>query len=205
MTNKPQKELILASSSPRRKYLLENSGFTIENIISPDIDETPLKKELPHILAKRLAMGKNSAACEMLGDNKEQVVLSADTVVACGRRILPKATNAEEAELCLNMLSGKRHRVYTAICLSGYRDNKSDRQQICKVVDSHVNFRLLNKWEIEQYINSNEWQGKAGGYSIQGRAECFIKSINGSVSNIIGLPMFTTYNSLLSFNIYPKI
>jgi septum formation protein len=172
--------LILASASPRRLALLAQIGVTPDEIIAADIDETPLKKETPRALALRLARGKAEA---VKGNGR---VLAADTVVAVGRRTLPKAETEAEARDCLALLSGRGHRVYTGIAL------KSARSLRTRLVETRVTFKLLSSAEIDAYIASGEWQGKAGGYAAQGLAARYITNIVGSYSNIVGLPLYET-------------
>jgi len=175
--------LILASASPRRVALLATIGITPSKIIPADIDETPLKSEAPHLYAARVAKSKAEAVAQ---NNADAVVLAADTVVACGKRILPKAEDEASARQCLALLSGKRHRVYTAIAIS-YKGKLSTHTEM-----TVVQFMRLSKKDIDHYIAYKEWEGKAGGYAIQGLAEGFITKVNGSVSNVIGLPLAKT-------------
>lgn len=184
--------LILASASPRRVALLATIGITPSHILPAEIDETPLKNELPHLYAKRVAMAK---AAHIASKNPDAIILAADTVVACGKRILPKAEDEKTARACLKLLSGKRHRVYTSIAVA--KDGKIHSAAEMTVVQ----FARLSKNDVEHYIASGEWQGKAGGYAIQGLAEAFIPRINGSVSNVIGLPLAKTKNMLMSAGI----
>ncbi len=179
--------LILASASPRRLALLAAIGITPLHVLPANIDETPLKNEPPHLYAKRVACAK---AAHIAASHPDAVILAADTVVACGKRILPKANDERAGRACLTLLSGKRHRVYTAVVVqhSGKITTRTDM--------TVVQFARLTGRDIEHYIASNEWQGKAGGYAIQGLAEAFIPRINGSVSNVIGLPLATTRNLL---------
>jgi len=190
-----QPTFILASASPRRKQLLAQAGFTPDKILAADIDETPLKGEVPRDYVKRMAEQKAAAIC---AQHKDAVVLAADTVVACGRRILPKADDEKTAKTSLEFLSGRRHRVYTAICIR-VRDKTST-----KIVMTQVQFARITKKDIERYIASKEWQDKAGGYAIQGLAETFIPWINGSYSNVVGLPLAETSAMLAAFGITPK-
>lgn len=175
--------LILASSSPRRLDLLRQIGVEPARVETPRIDETPLERERPGDHALRLAVSKCQAVVERLGGT-ESYVLAADTVVACGRRILPKAEDAETAERCLRLLSGRRHRVYTGVAVSAPdgRDNAS-------VVMTTVTLKRLGSEQLMQYLQSGEWRGKAGGYGIQGRADAFVTTIHGSYSNVVGLPL----------------
>jgi septum formation protein len=181
-------ELILASSSPRRKDLLLQVGIVPDRIISADIDETPLKKELPRDYALRMAKEK---ALKIYSANKESFVISADTVVFCGRTILPKAESAEDVRQCLNILSGRAHTVITAVCVI----NSTGKQSL-KCASARVISKRLLEDEIELYVKSGDGLGKAGGYAIQGFAGCFVKTINGSYSAIVGLPLYEVVNML---------
>jgi septum formation protein len=172
---------VLASASPRRLALLEQIGVAPDRVVFADVDETPMKDELPRSLARRLARAKAEAAAET-----GAVVLAADTVVACGRRILPKAENEAEARACLALLSGRAHMVLTALAL------KTDSGLRERLVETRVRFKRLTAAEIEGYVASGEWQGKAGGYAIQGRAGKFALSISGSYSCVVGLPLYET-------------
>jgi septum formation protein len=182
--------LILASSSPRRLALLRQIGVEPDEICDPAVDETPLPRELPRAHASRLAAAKaDAAAARRRGAGA--LILGADTVVACGRRILPKAADAESALGCLRLLSGRRHRVYTAVAIRA-----PDGREIERVAMTMVRFKRLAAEELQGYLASGEWQGKAGGYAIQGRAEGFIRAINGSYSNVVGLPLAVTVDLL---------
>lgn len=174
--------LVLASASPRRHALLAQIGFSAVETATPDIDETPHKDESPRELAQRLAHAK-AAAVAIPGAH----ILSADTVVACGRRILPKAETEAQARACLTLLSGRRHRVITGVVL-----RLPDGTQRERIVESAVGFARLTDQQIAAYIASNEWHGKAGGYAIQGIAASFIRFLSGSHSNAVGLPLFET-------------
>ncbi len=177
---------MLASESPRRKALLAQAGIVPDAIRSASIDETPLKGELPRLHALRLACEKvRAVAAKCTGE--PTIVLGADTVVACGRRILPKADNAETVRACLKLLSGRRHQVITAIAAAAPGEVIRTRIAVTAVV-----FRRLSAAEIETYADSREGEGKAGGYAIQGRAEVFVRRINGSYSNVVGLPLAET-------------
>lgn len=179
---------ILASASPRRMELLTQIGVKPDSIIPANIDETPLSKELPKSYALRIAIEKARLIAENQPENTS--VLAADTVVALGRRILPKAENNTMVESCLKQLSGRRHRVYTAIALHYKGKTHSS------IVMTTVKFKRLNTQDFEHYLLSNEGIGKAGGYAIQGIASAFIPSINGSYSNVVGLPLYETANLL---------
>ena len=180
--------LVLASASPRRRELLAQIGITPDQIIPADIDETPHPEESPRQLARRLAHEK---AAHIHKQQPDTYILAADTVVALGRRILGKADTAENARNYLSLLSGRRHKVYSGISLI-----TPSGKQISRVVTTTVIFKRLAQAELESYIARNEWPGKAGAYAIQGHAAAFIKAINGSYSNVVGLPLFETANML---------
>lgn len=177
-----QPRLVLASASPRRRELLARLGITPDAIVAADIDETPARAELPRDYARRMALEK---AIAVRSDGAH--VLAGDTVVACGRRILPKAEDEETARQCLSLLSGRRHRVLSAIALKSPDGSVRDR-----LSETIVRFKPLSHEEIRQYIASGEWEGKAGGYAIQGSAEGLIAWISGSHSGVVGLPLFET-------------
>lgn len=187
--------LILASASPRRLQLLQQIGIVPDEIIAPGIDESPLKAELPDKYVWRLAETK---AAQVSAARPDAVVLAADTAVACGRRILPKAEDEKTARRCLELLSGRRHRVYTALCVA--RGEKT----MTRAAMTQVRFARLTARDIDAYISSGEWRGKAGGYAIQGRAEAFIPWISGSFSNVVGLPLCETRLLLAQFGIEPE-
>jgi septum formation protein len=174
--------LILASASPRRLALLGQIGITPDTISPTDIDESPQQGELPRPHAERLAREKAAKAAE-----PGSFTLAADTVVAVGRRILPKAETPEQARACLNLLSGRRHHVYTAICLVA-----PDGSQSARTSESTVIFARLSAAQTQAYLDSKEWHGKAGGYAIQGHAASFIRALSGSYSGVVGLPLFET-------------
>ncbi|MFO1156856.1 MAG: nucleoside triphosphate pyrophosphatase [Rhodospirillales bacterium] len=176
--------LVLASASPRRLQLLAQVGIVPARVVPADIDETPLPRELPRAYAARLALAKAQSVARHL---PEHLVLAADTVVARGRRILPKPVDAAEARRCLSLLSGARHRVYGGIALLA-----PGRAPMTRLVVTVVAFKRLSADEIEGYLASGEWQDKAGGYAVQGRAAAFVRGIVGSYSNIVGLPLFET-------------
>ncbi len=182
--------LILASASPRRLDLLKQIGITPDQVIPANIDETPLKAELPRDYALRVAMGK-AQAIAMQG--KGSFILSADTVVACGRRILPKTETESEARECLALLSGRRHRVINGIALV-----LPDGTMKTRVTETTVQFKGLSQAETDAYIASGEWKGKAGGYAIQGHAAVFVKFIRGSYSTVVGLSLYDTMQMLRS-------
>lgn len=183
--SKPPQRLVLASASPRRRDLLAQINVFPDAILPADLDETALDKELPRHLAKRLAHEKCLAVFEKL--DHEAFVVAADTVVAVGRRSLPKAETETEAVSCLKLLSGRTHRVYTGLSISD-----PDGKQVSKVVETRVTFKRLSDIEERNYLASSEWQGKAGGYAIQGLAASFISEISGSYTSIVGLPLFET-------------
>jgi septum formation protein len=183
---------ILASASPRRRDLLAQVGRVPDLIINPDIDETPVPGELPEEHALRLATEKAVRAAR---DPATQgaFVLGADTVVACGRRILPKAEDPDTARACLKLLSGRRHRVVGGVAVVD--PERRPRTRACVTT---VAFKRLTEEEIDAYIASGEWDGKAGGYAIQGRAAVFVRFIGGSYSNVVGLPLYETERLLES-------
>lgn len=176
--------LVLASASPRRVDLLAQVDLVPDAVIPADIDETPLKFEQPRDLAKRLSRAKAAAVAEQ-DVARGAYVLAADTVVACGRRILPKTETESEARACLKLLSGRRHRVYGGVCLI-----TPDGKMLTDVVMTAVHMKSLHAHEIDDYMATGEWDGKAGGYAIQGWAARLIKQINGSYPNVVGLPVF---------------
>ncbi len=183
-------QLILASASPRRQQLLARIGITADAIVPADIDETPLKAELPRVYAQRMAAEKAAVVAAL---HPASAVLSGDTVVAAGRRILPKAESEADARHCLDLLSGRRHQVLSAVTLS-----LPDGRCLHRLSESTVIFKRLHADEIEAYIAGGEWHGKAGGYAIQGSAEALIRSISGSYSGIMGLPLYETRSMLVT-------
>jgi septum formation protein len=180
----PAPRLVLASASPRRVDLLAQIGVTADAVDPAEVDETPLPRELPRELAGRLAAAKAQAVAAR---HPGALVLGADTVVACGRRALPKAETATSARRCLVLLSGRRHRVYGGVALA-----LPDGRLLTRLVQTAVRFKRLSEPEIDAYLASGEWEGKAGGYAIQGRAALFVQEIVGSYPNIVGLPLFET-------------
>jgi septum formation protein len=190
--------LILASSSPRRLALLRQVGVIPDRIAVPDVDEAPLARELPQAHALRLAAAK-AADVAARPDAAGAYVLAADTVVACGRRILGKADDLAAAERFLRLLSGRRHRVYTGVAVVA-----PDGRRAVRAIMTMVRFKRLGAREIAAYLASGEWRGKAGGYAIQGRAEAFVPSINGSWSNVVGLPLATTLDLLQGLGWRPE-
>jgi septum formation protein len=183
--------LVLASASPRRLDLLAQIGVVPDLVDPADVDETPLPRELPGPHALRLAEAKaKSVALRHPG----AFVLAADTVVACGRRILPKAEQDGQAKFCLGLLSGRRHRVLGGICLMA-----PDGRLVKRLVTTTVTFKCLDQMEKDAYLASGEWHGKAGGYAIQGRAAIFVRHLSGSYSNVVGLALHETYGLLHGF------
>src|SRR5918911_4466375 len=178
-------KLVLASGSPRRLALLNQAGIEPDALRPADVDETPKKGELPRACATRLARAKAEAALRGIRLDDElrgAYILAADTVVAVGRRILPKAELLDEAAQCLRLLSGRNHRVHTGICL--VTPNESYRQRL---VETRVRFKRLSEEDIESYLASGEWRGKAGGHSAQGNTRHLLVKIVGSYSNVVGL------------------
>ena len=176
--------LVLASESPRRRDLLASIGLTPDIIAPADIDETPLRDELPRRLAARLAAAKAEAAAARFPDD---FVLAADTVVSVGRRILPKASDAAEVAECLRLLSGRAHRVVTGVSVRAPGGRRGDR-----LVETRLKMRRLSEADIRAYAEGGEGVGKAGGYGIQGRAGVFILSLSGSWPAVVGLPLHET-------------
>ncbi len=187
--------LVLASASPRRVDLLAQIGVVPDVVDPADIDETPLKNELPAALARRLGAAKAAAVA---ADHPGACILACDTVVAVGRRALPKAENEAEARRFLSLLSGRRHRVFGGLAVIG-PDGRSHH----RLVATAVAFKRLEKMEIEDYVASGEWRGKAGGYAIQGRAAVFVRKVIGSHSNVVGLPLFETAMLLKGLDMLP--
>jgi len=186
--------LVLASQSPRRVELLAQVGIVPAEVLPADLDETPLRRELPRDHALRLAEAKARAvALQRPG----AAVLGADTVVGCGRRILPKAETAAQARACLELLSGRRHMVHGGICVV-----LAGRAHV-RHVATRVAFKRLSAAELDAYLASGEWQGKAGGYAVQGRAAAFVSLVNGSYSNIVGLPLHETVQLLAGLGALP--
>lgn len=199
--------LVLASASPRRLALLAQIGIDPHQVYATNVDETPKLREHPANLAKRLAKKKALKAQEtLLWYNKNEeavksvkktVILAADTVVAVGRVIFPKPENEDEAYECLRFLSGRSHKVYGALCaINEYG------KVIMKLVESRVRFKRLTAPVMRAYLASGEWQGKAGGYAIQGKAGAFVVDIAGSYSNVVGLPLAETMDLLMAYK-YP--
>lgn len=182
----PPPKLILASASPRRLDLLAQIGIVPDAVVTPAIDETPRPRELPRALAQRLARAKAAAAA-----GEGAFVLAADTVVAAGRRILPKAEDAAAARACLALLSGRRHRVLTAVVVLAPDGRRAER-----LSDTVVALARLTAAQVAAYLDSLEWQGKAGGYAVQGRMAAHVRFLAGSYSGVVGLPLFETAQML---------
>ncbi len=176
--------LVLASASPRRRDLLQQIDLAPDVVDPAEIDETPRRGELPAQYAARLARAK---ADTVAARHDDCFVLAADTVVATGRRILPKPADREAARRCLARLSGGRHRVYGGICVLA-----PDGRRAQRTVQTQVRMKRLHPTEVQWYLDSGEWDGKAGGYAIQGRASAFVPWINGSYANVVGLPVCET-------------
>ena len=180
-------KLVLASGSPRRLLLLSQVGIKPDAVRPSSIDESPLKGEMPRALVARLARAKGEAARDQIADDRDiadAYVLAADTVVSVGRKVLTKPQYVEEAVASLQLLSGRTHRVLTGLCLI-----TPDDKLRTKIVDTRVRFKHLSRSEIEAYVASREWRGKAGGYAIQGLAGSFVQKLVGSYTNVVGLPL----------------
>ncbi|MGL4438559.1 MAG: Maf-like protein [Bosea sp. (in: a-proteobacteria)] len=183
-------KLVLASASPRRMALLEQAGIAVDAMLPTDIDETPKKNERPRDLARRLAHEKAEAAYIVTKNRPELTgayIIAADTVVALGRRVLPKPEVVDEAAECLRLISGRAHRVYTGVTMvtpkGGFRE---------RLVETRIRMKRLSDQDIESYLASGEWRGKAGGYAAQGIAGSFIVKLVGSHSSVVGLPLYET-------------
>ena len=193
-------KLVLASASPRRLQLLQQAGIDPEFLCPVDADETPNRGEVPRSLAKRLAREKAELALEKVKRNDDMqgsLILAADTVVALGRRILPKAEMLDEAATSMRLLSGRNHRVYTGMTLVTSKGAFRHR-----LVETRVRFKRLSRDELEAYLASGEWRGKAGGYAIQGIAGSFVVKITGSYTNVVGLPLYEAV-SMIAGEGYP--
>jgi septum formation protein len=187
-------KLVLASASPRRLSLLERAGIVPDLLNPADIDETPARRETPRRLSLRLAQEKAKAvqhAPQVKALGSLVYILACDTVVGLGRRNLPKAETEEQAVDCLWLLSGRAHWVYSAVCLI---DPKGTVRTRCS--ETKVRFKRFSREDVDTYIKSGEWRGKAGGYAIQGRAEVFVRHLSGSHSGVIGLPLYETIHLL---------
>jgi septum formation protein len=193
-------KIVLASGSPRRLALLNQAGIEPDILLPAEVDEIPHKGELPRTLANRLAREKAEAALPTVRRDETlhgAFVVSADTVVAVGRRILPKAELLDEAAQCLRLLSGRSHRVYTGVCIVTPKETFRQR-----LVETRVRFKRLSRDDLDAYLASGEWRGKAGGYAIQGLAGSFVIKMIGSYTNVVGLPLYETI-SLLGGEGYP--
>jgi septum formation protein len=187
-------KLVLASASPRRMQLLEQVGLTPDLLNPTDIDETPRRRETPRRLSIRLADEKAKVAITaplVKGLGPNTYIVAADTVVGMGRRILPKPANAEEAMDCLKLLTGRAHWVYSTVTIVAPGGKTSTR-----CCETKIRFKRLSRDEMQTYIASGEWQGKAGGYAIQGRAAAFVRYLAGSHSGVVGLPLYETLHLL---------
>jgi septum formation protein len=193
----PLARLVLASASPRRRQLLDQVSLSPDLTVPADVDEAPRKGELPRPHAARLADEKAAAVAPL---HPADFVLAADTVVGVGRRILPKTETEAEARRCLELLSGRRHRVFTGVTLVG-PGGKTRR----RTVETAVIFKRLGETELAAYLASGEWHGKAGGYAIQGLAAAFIRSVNGSYTNVVGLPVFEVVSMLAGAGYAPAL
>ncbi len=191
--------LILASASPARLSLLEQVGIMPDYVIPSDIDEIELPKETPQQMARRLSYEK---AMAVSNNFDEGIIIGSDTVPVVGRRIMRKAQNAEDVRESLQLLSQRRHQVYTGVCV--IRKDSSGLRKLQRVVKSIVKFKKLSEQEIDYYCKTGQGIGKAGGYTLTGHAESFVVFLSGSFSNIIGLPLFETVNMLNSFGITPN-
>ena len=188
--------LILASASPRRVDLLAQIGVVPDLVVPADVDETPLREERPRALAQRLARSKAQAIALL---HPHAFILAADTVVACGRRILPKATTRQEAEMCLDLLSGRNHRVYGGIALIC-----PDQTIHTRLSMTRLRFKRLSLEEKKTYLDLKEWEGKAGGYALQGYAARFVPAICGSYPNVLGLDVYQTAQLLHGCGCLPR-
>lgn len=189
-----RRKLVLASASPRRLALLEQIGITPDALLPASVDEEPRRFERPRVLAERLALAKADAVHDIMSSDADLArayVLAADTVVALGRRILPKAETVDQASECLRLLSGRAHRVYTSVALV-----TPDGKRRQRTVETRMRFKRLSDSEIEAYLAAREWHGKAGGYAIQGIAGAFAIKMVGSYSAVVGLPLYETASLL---------
>jgi septum formation protein len=194
MAETPSPKLVLASASPRRLQLMDQVGLQPDLLNPTDIDETPARRETPRRLSLRLAEEKARAALtaplvRALGP--QTIVLAADTVVGLGRRVLPKAETPEDALDCLRLLSGRSHWVYSSVAVVSPSGSVSTR-----CCETKVRFKRLSREDMETYVKSEEWRGKAGGYAIQGRAAAFVRYMAGSYSGVVGLPLHETLGLL---------
>lgn len=184
--------LILASGSKQRLELLRQLGFEPELVVVPDVDERPLRDELPAQTVARLARAKAARVAELY---PQAVVVAADTGIACGRRLLAKPKSTDQAYHCLSLLSGRRHRVHTGVVV------RATGRVAARLVQTRVAFKRLDRGELIAYLASGEWHGKAGGYAIQGRAAAFVRWLGGSYSSVVGLPLYETAALLRGFGL----
>lgn len=182
-------QLVLASASPRRLALLAQIGVTPVRVVAPDIDETPLKGEAPRAYVARIAAAKAQAVVRAAGE----IVLAGDTTIAVGRRILGKPVDTADARAMLRLLSGRRHRCLSAVAAIG-----TDGRLRTRLSDTLVAFKPLTAADLDAYLATDEWVGKAGGYAIQGRAEAWVRFLHGSHSGVVGLPLFETRALLIA-------
>lgn len=192
-------KLVLASSSPRRKDLLTQIGFKPDHIDPPDIDETPNKKEKPADFAKRMGIEKADVIAKKYDD---AIIVAADTIVGIGTRIIGKANDREEAFRDLSLMQGRNHTVYTGMCIVKKSDSKT--QKSIKLVETSVRFKRMSADEINWYLDTKEWEGKSGSFTLMGIGAGFIQSIKGSHTNVIGLPLCEARNVLISMGLLPK-
>jgi septum formation protein len=200
-SSRPRPRLVLASGSPRRLALLAQIGVDPDSVMPSEVDETPRRGESPRTLAQRLASEKASVSAALALKVPELVpcvTLAADTVVCVGRRMLPKCEILDEADACLRLLSGRAHRVYTGLALA--TPSGATRRRL---VETRVRFKRLSREEIEAYLGSGEWRGKAGGYAIQGLAGAFVVRLVGSYTNVVGLPLAEAAALLAGEGYYP--
>jgi septum formation protein len=193
-TESPRPRLVLASASPRRLALLQQAGIEPDALLPADVDETPLQFERPRELVKRLARAKAEVArkaARASDELRDAFIVSADTMVALGRRMLLKPEVVDEAADCLRLLSGRMHRVHTAVCVITPKDRLRER-----IIETRVRFKRLSRSEFDAYLASGEWRGKAGGYAIQGLADTFVVKLIGSYSNVVGMPLYETIGLL---------
>ena len=190
------KRLVLASVSPRRLDLLKQIGIVPDAVDAAELDETPLADETPRRLALRLAIAK---AMGVAGRHPGAYVVAADTVVAVGRRIMPKAADAAQVRDCLNLLSGRAHRVFTGVAVAA-----PDGRSASRLVESRVHFKRLSQREVDAYLACGEGEGKAGGYAVQGRAAAMVMSLQGSYSGVVGLPLYETSSLLIGLGMSPS-
>lgn len=193
MAHADRERLVLASASPRRKELLTQIGFAPDAVIPTDIDESEIPGETPRELAERLTLSKLESA-----HHPGAYVVASDTVVGVGRRILPKTETETEARRCLELMSGRNHRVFTGVAVRA-----PDGREAHRIAETRIAFKRLHPGEIDEYIASGEWKGKAGGYAIQGRAGAFVENLIGSYTGVVGLPVYETRLLLVGLGYKP--